>query len=145
MILESNNKYFDVIIVGGGLAGLSSAIHLSKFGYKILVIEKNTYPKHKVCGEYISNEVLPYLNFLGIDVFKLGAQKINKFKLSTSKNQVLETKLPLGGFGISRYCLDESLAKKAIENNAKIYHDTVVNISFLNEEFTVETIQQKKN
>jgi flavin-dependent dehydrogenase len=41
---------FDVIIVGGGLAGLTSAIHLSKLKKKVLLIEKNTYPKHKVCG-----------------------------------------------------------------------------------------------
>jgi len=43
-------QVFDVIIVGGGLAGLCSAIHLSKYELKILVIEKNNYPKHKVCG-----------------------------------------------------------------------------------------------
>lgn len=65
----------DVIIIGGGLAGLSSAIHLSKHDLSVLVIEKNSYPKHKVCGEYISNEVLPYLDYLEIDVFKLGAKK----------------------------------------------------------------------
>ena len=53
---------FDVIIVGGGLAGLTSAIHLSKQNKQVLLVEKNEYPKHKVCGEYISNEVLPYLN-----------------------------------------------------------------------------------
>ncbi|WP_317045319.1 FAD-dependent oxidoreductase [Formosa algae] len=73
--MNSTILFFDVIIVGGGLAGLSSAIHLSKGNLNVLVIEKNSYPKHKVCGEYISNEVLPYLNFLDIDVFKLGAQK----------------------------------------------------------------------
>ena len=56
--------YYDIIIVGGGLAGLASAIHLSKKGLSVLLIEKNEYPKHKVCGEYISNEVLPYLKAL---------------------------------------------------------------------------------
>jgi len=49
----------DVLIIGGGLAGLTSAIHLSKSGLKVSLIEKNEFPKHKVCGEYISNEVLP--------------------------------------------------------------------------------------
>ena len=42
--------YNDIIIVGGGLAGLASAIHLSKKGLSVLLIEKNEYPKHKVCG-----------------------------------------------------------------------------------------------
>ena len=49
----------DVIIIGGGLAGLTSALHLSKKGFKVTLIEKHDYPRHKVCGEYLSNEVVP--------------------------------------------------------------------------------------
>ena len=135
-IIPSN---FDVIIIGGGLAGLSSAIHLSKNKLSVLVIEKNEYPKHKVCGEYISNEVLPYLTFLGIDVFKLGAKKIDKFELSTPKNKLVKANLPLGGFGISRYCLDNQLSKIALANQATITQDTVENVTFANDMFSVET------
>ncbi|WP_452225380.1 NAD(P)/FAD-dependent oxidoreductase [Lacinutrix chionoecetis] len=134
-----NPSNVDVIIIGGGLAGLSSAIHLSKKNLNVLVIEKNEYPKHKVCGEYISNEVLPYLEFLGVDVFKLGAKKINRFELSTPKNKVVKANLPLGGFGISRYCLDHELAKKATENNTTIVQDTVEDIQFSNDSFSVKT------
>ena len=65
----NSNDVSDVTIIGGGLAGLCNAIHLSKYGKKVLLIEKNEYPKHKVCGEYISNEVLPYLDFLDINPF----------------------------------------------------------------------------
>ena len=85
MLLNQEITKIDVLIVGGGLAGLSSAIHLAKSNLKVLVIEKNSFPKHKVCGEYISNEVLPYLEFLGIDVFQLGATKISKFQISCQK------------------------------------------------------------
>ncbi|MFD2915288.1 NAD(P)/FAD-dependent oxidoreductase [Psychroserpens luteus] len=134
---------FDIIIVGGGLAGLSSSIHLSKENLRVLVIEKNNYPKHKVCGEYISNEVLPYLEFLDIDVFKLGAKKINKFQLSTTKGQLISADLPLGGFGISRFCLDEALANKAIENGVEMLQDTVEDIQFSNDSFSVETKSRK--
>ncbi|MFO7672777.1 MAG: NAD(P)/FAD-dependent oxidoreductase [Lutibacter sp.] len=137
--MKEPNNFHNVVIVGGGLAGLTSAIHLSKFGISVLVIEKNAYPKHKVCGEYISNEVLPYLNYLGIDPFILGAKKIEKFLLSTKKNSVIETQLPLGGFGISRFALDEALAKKAIENGVTILQDSVVNIEFLDDQFKIET------
>ena len=135
---------FDVLIVGGGLAGLVNAIHLSKSSKKVLLIEKNEYPKHKVCGEYISNEVLPYLQSLDVDPFKLGAQKINKFLLSTPQNKTIEADLPLGGFGISRYTLDFSLAKKAEENGVKILQETVVNIQFCNDEFKVTTKNNQK-
>ena len=111
-----NKQFLDVIIIGGGLAGLCNAIHLSKLGKKVLLIEKNEYPKHKVCGEYISNEVLPYLDFLEVNPFDSGAVRINNFQLSTTKSNIISAKLPLGGFGISRYTLDLVLSEKAKEN-----------------------------
>lgn len=138
-MIKTPENFYDIIIVGGGLAGLTSAIHLSKFGVNVLVIEKNAYPKHKVCGEYISNEVLPYLNYLGVDPFILGAKKIDKFLLSTKKNSVIETQLPLGGFGISRFALDDALAKKAIANGVTILQDSVVSIEFYDNQFKIET------
>ena len=135
---------FDVIIIGGGLAGLCNAIHLSKFGKNVLLIEKNTYPKHKVCGEYISNEVLPYLSFLEINPFDFGAVKIDKFQLSTTNNKLIDAKLPLGGFGISRFQLDYILSEKAKENGVKILQDTVLETSFENEIFTITTKNNQK-
>ncbi len=130
---------FDVLIIGGGLAGLTNAIHLSKANINVLLVEKNNYPKHKVCGEYISNEVLPYLTSLDVDPFKLGAQRINRFLLSTPKSKTIEATLPLGGFGISRYTLDEALSKKARENGVSIIKDTVVTIDYINDNFQVST------
>lgn len=135
-------KNFDVIIIGGGLAGLTSAIHLAKYDVSVLVIEKNNYPKHKVCGEYISNEVLPYLENLGIDVFKLGAQKINTFELTTEHNSCIKCHLPLGGFGLSRYTLDNALFLKAKACQVYILQDTVTEVQFLKDEFSVITKDQ---
>jgi len=99
----------DIIIIGGGLAGLTSAIHLSKSNFKVLLIEKNSYPKHKICGEYVSNEVLPYLKFLGFNPFDFGAKQISNFELTTHNNEIIKANLPLGGFGISRYQMDFQL------------------------------------
>ena len=134
-----NRKALDIIVIGGGLAGLCNAIHLSKMGKKVLLIEKNEYPKHKVCGEYISNEVLPYLDFLEVNPFDFGAVRINKFQLSTTKSNIISAKLPLGGFGISRYTLDLVLSEKAKENGVTILQDVVLNITFLKDVFQVET------
>jgi len=137
--LKTTLTPFNIIIIGGGLAGLSSAIHLSKEGISVLLIEKNAYPLHKVCGEYISNEVLPYLQYLEIDVFALGAQKINKFELSSAKGQRVKATLPLGGFGISRYTLDHALAEKALQNGVKIIQDSAIDIQFSDDTFFVQT------
>ena len=129
----------DVVIIGGGLAGLTSAIHLSKLGLKIILIEKNEYPKHKVCGEYISNEVLPYFQWLGLDISNLKPSIISKMEFSTAKGKIISGDLPLGGFGISRYELDHYLYKKAIQNGCQIIHDTVTDIQFMGEEFSIST------
>jgi len=77
----------EIAIVGGGLAGLTAAIHLSKLGYSITLIEKNTYPKHKVCGEYVSNEVIPYLNWLGIHPEILQPAQIEHLHFSTKNGK----------------------------------------------------------
>ncbi len=130
---------FDVIIVGGGLAGLTSAIHLSTRKKRVLLIEKNEYPKHKVCGEYISNEVLPYLNSLGINPINEGAKQITKVHISTTKSNLIKGELPLGGFGMSRYFLDDLLVKKARLNGVKILKDTVDSIHFKKDTFTITT------
>lgn len=129
----------DVIIVGGGLAGLTSAIHLSKFGLEIILIEKNEFPKHKVCGEYISNEVLPYFQWLGLNISELKPSKISKITFSTAKGKMISGDLPLGGFGISRYVLDSYLFEKAVENGCQIIQDTVTDIQFVDDEFLVST------
>ena len=132
---------YQTIIIGGGLAGLASAIHLSKQNIKVLLIEKNSFPKHKVCGEYISNEVLPYLRELGFDPFTHGAKKINKLTISNTKSRTVSCQLPLGGFGISRYCMDSELSKLAIASGAEILQDAVTDIQFLDDVFQVYTSQ----
>ena len=129
----------NVIIIGGGLAGLTTAIHLSKLGLEVTLIEKNEYPKHKVCGEYISNEVLPYLQCLDLDISDLKPSHISKIAFSTAKGKMIYGNLPLGGFGISRYELDNYLYLKALKNGCQIIQDTVTDIQFIEDEFQVST------
>jgi len=128
-----------ILIVGGGLAGLIAAIHLSKIGLKVSLIEKNEFPKHKVCGEYISNEVVSYFNYLGINTDDLKPTHLNQFQFSFLNGEILNSNLPLGGFGVSRYLLDEFLYKKAIANGCQIIQDSVEDIVFSENQFTVTT------
>jgi flavin-dependent dehydrogenase len=132
-------KNKEVLIIGGGLAGLTAAIHLSKIGLQVTVIEKNEFPKHKVCGEYISNEVLPYLNWLDLNIADLNPSNITNLEFSTASGKVIKSVLPLGGFGISRFALDEYLYKKAFENGCKILQDNVENIQFEDNQFIATT------
>src|SRR5690606_27669824 len=128
---------FDVLIIGGGLAGLTSALHLSKVGLSVLLIEKSAYPQHKVCGEYVSNEVIPYLRSLDADPGQLNPTQITRFQLTNTSGNKIETQLPLGGFGISRFALDEFLYKKAKDAGCLIVQDTVTEVLYNNDLFEV--------
>lgn len=126
-----------ILIIGGGLAGLTAAIHLSKLGYLVTIVEKNGYPKHKVCGEYISNEVVDYFSWLGLDPILAKSQSISQFRLEIDTSNFCEVRLPLGGFGISRYLLDDLLYQKAKSQNCSFIHETVSDIIFSNNTFKV--------
>jgi menaquinone-9 beta-reductase len=131
---------YDIIIIGGGLAGLISSIQLSKGGKKVLLIEKKEYPFHRVCGEYISNEVRPFLASFGLDFSTLGIKEISKFQFTSPSGRVLETELDLGGFGISRYKIDEELYHLAESFGVEfLLENTVENVDFENEKFIVKT------
>lgn len=133
--MEQSNQ---IIIVGGGLAGLTAAIHLSKNGYGVTIIDKNSYPRHKVCGEYISNEVLSYLNWLDINPTVLNPTQINQLHFSTKTGKTITANLPMGGFGISRFVFDSHLFNKTIAQNCIFIQETVTEIDFLNDVFTVK-------
>ena len=141
--MEGSKYDSDVIIIGGGLAGLTSAIHLTKMGCKVIVIEKNSYPKHKVCGEYISNEVLPYFKWLEINIEDLKPTNISKLQFSSESGRTIETQLPLGGFGISRYTLDQALYLKALSQNCEIIEDQVNEVHFKDDLFEVHLASGK--
>ncbi len=106
-------SFENIVIIGGGLAGLCAAIQLRLTNISVTLIERKTYPFHRVCGEYISNEALPFLNSIGINTNLLGVSRINKLKVSSTSGKIFESNLALGGFGISRYKLDLHLYELA--------------------------------
>ena len=118
---------YDVVIVGGGLAGLALSIQLSRQGRKVIVLEKEQYPFHKVCGEYISLESWDFLLSLGLDLETMNLPIISKLQVSAVNGKLLEQKLPLGGFGVSRFLLDHSLVQIARSVGAIVKENTKVN------------------
>jgi len=137
--LEENITY-DLAVIGGGLAGLSLSIQMAKAGYKVILFEKEKYPFHRVCGEYISNESWDFLESLGLHLNSLNVSHIKRLQVSDTKGNFFEQQLPLGGFGISRYRLDHQLAQLAKQNGVNLYEAIRVNeITFNNNEFLFST------
>lgn len=122
-----NNKDYNVAVIGGGLAGLSLAIQCADAGYKTILFEKEQYPFHKVCGEYISNESYPFLERLGVNLSALSLPKISKLIISDVNGKTYHFPLDLGGFGVSRYCLDDLLYRLAISKGVAVFTKTKVN------------------
>ena len=108
------------------MAGLASALALARAGVPVTLFERKKYPFHKVCGEYVSNEVRPFLESLAVDVESLGPARINKFLLSSPAGNTLTSPLDLGGFGVSRYTLDNYLVNLARQAGATIREQTPV-------------------
>ncbi|KXX72211.1 NAD(P)/FAD-dependent oxidoreductase [Flammeovirga sp. SJP92] len=117
---------YDVSIIGGGLGGLSLSIQMAELGWKVLLIEKKEYPFHRVCGEYVATESWDFLRRIGIDDKALQLPKITQLLVSAPNGQYLESELTTGGIGISRYLLDDSLYKKALEKGVTVLTKTTV-------------------
>ncbi len=130
-----DQEQYDVAIIGGGLAGLSLSIQLAKKGHKIILFEKEIFPFNKVCGEYISMESWNFLISLGVPLAELQLPLINNLFLTAPDGTALKAKLSPGGFGISRYLLDATLADLAKENGVLLLQQTKVEQVDFNQEF----------
>lgn len=104
----------DVLIIGGGLAGLAAALRLAREGLAVTLVEKKAYPFHRVCGEYISMEVVPFLRRMDAFPDELGPSYLTRLQVTSPGGRALDIGLDLGGFGISRYALDHWLWQKCV-------------------------------
>jgi flavin-dependent dehydrogenase len=135
-----SNEQFDIGIIGGGLAGLALSIQAAKAGYKTVLFEKEQYPFHRVCGEYISLESWDFLERLGLPLSQMNLPIIKTLQVTAPNGKLFETKLPLGGFGISRYTLDNELSKIVRAVGVTLLENTKVNEIHFNETgFTIQS------
>jgi len=136
----NDTQQYDITIIGGGLAGLALAIQLVKKGYSVALFEKEQYPFHKVCGEYISLESWNFIESLGLPLSKMQLPLIKKLLISSPNGNILHHDLPLGGFGISRYRMDNELKKIAQSAGVDVYENCKVDeVIFTEEIFQVHT------
>ena len=138
--LEKEGKIYDAAIIGGGLAGLALAIQLAKEDFTVIVIEKETYPFHRVCGEYISFECWNFLEGIGYPLSDMDLPVIKTLQVSAPNGKMVTHALTLGGFGISRYKIDAELALIARHSGVLLHENEKVNsVAFNTSGFTLQT------
>jgi len=136
----ADEKIYDCAIIGGGLAGLCLSIQLAKLGHSLILFEKEQYPFHKVCGEYISLESWDFLERLGLPLRNMNLPIIKKLIVTAPGGSSLQQELPLGGFGISRYKIDNDLKEIAKQLGVYVIENCKAeDIVFVNEQFSITT------
>jgi flavin-dependent dehydrogenase len=107
-------KRFDIAIIGAGPAGSSAAIQLGAKGYAVALLDKEKFPREKLCGDFLNPVNWPMLRELKVDraVLACPHEKISIFRLTSFSGEEAEIPLPAGrdetsvGLGLRRFDLD---------------------------------------
>jgi len=127
--------------MGGGPAGSAAAIAALSETNSVHIVEKSSFPRHKVCGEFLSPEIATQLDLLGLweEFLRLRPAHIRRAILHFGF-RASESQLPEGGFGLSRYEFDRLLFQKAIAAGATTSRQRVEALSLI-----VEPGSDKRN
>ncbi len=109
-----------ITINGGGLTGLSLAIALRNRGVPVILHEAGTYPRHRVCGEFISGISPQTIETLGIAEALSDALHHIDIAWFAGDRLLRKNKLPTPALGISRHLLDDRLQHLAKKLGAEI-------------------------
>ncbi len=118
----------DVAVVGAGLAGSSIAAALAQRGWDVLLVERDRFPRHKVCGEFLSPEAQHSLQALGLrkEVAELGPVPLHAATITTPGGATVEMALPADAWGLSRYALDARLAASVEQLGGQVWQGALV-------------------
>jgi flavin-dependent dehydrogenase len=117
---------YDLIVIGGGPAGSAAAITAAAHGARVLMLEKGRFPRHKVCGEFVSAESLRLLNsLLGNGSLLARAVPISSARLFVD-GHVIHTPVHPFAVSVSRFDLDAALWDAAIHAEIDARSQTTV-------------------
>ncbi|MGO4548766.1 NAD(P)/FAD-dependent oxidoreductase [Paenibacillus sp. 2TAB23] len=121
-------RMYDAAVLGAGLAGSSLAKSLAGQGWDTLLLDRKPFPRHKVCGEFLSPESQSTLDAVGLGntIFALDPVRISLIRLIFENGAELEIPLPGPALGLSRYSLDSALHHAAEQAGASLWTATTV-------------------
>lgn len=116
----------DVAIVGAGPGGSTLATLLAMRGVAVALIDRDTFPRDKLCGEFLSYDALPIVEALGVDLGD--APSIDRCRV-VSRHRTYEFSFPAAARGISRMKFDELLFRRAVAAGAMPVTRTVASLA----------------
>jgi flavin-dependent dehydrogenase len=123
--MSTSPRTVDHLVIGGGPAGAMAAIRLAEAGRQVTLLEKESGPQHKVCGEFLSREAIGYLHDASVFPANLGAKPVRYVRIS-SRSKIAEAELPFPALSISRLLLDAALLSRAAAAGCEIRHGVKV-------------------
>lgn len=119
---------YDVVIVGGSLAGAAAAIHLAQRGRNVVIIEQHAFPRRKVCGEGLLPIGVDELDRLGLrDSVEAAGEPLRRLRFAAGSHHV-EAVLPGQGIGVRRTTLDALLLDAARTAGVEVCHGTATRL-----------------
>jgi len=109
-----------ITIVGGGLSGLSLGVALRNAGVPTEIIEAGEYPRHRVCGEFITGLVTETIEKLGIGPALADATSHRKVTWHLRDRAIGCQVLPSPARAVSRYALDARLAEMFVARGGRL-------------------------
>ena len=146
--MNSAKQHYDVIIVGGGPAGSSTAIHLAQHDIRVLLVEQKKFPRAKLCGEFISPECIPHFERLGVAAdmqLSQPAQITETVFYSRKGKRIVVPSWWFGGsvaLGLSRSAMDNNLLCRARNLGVNVVEETSV-IGLIEEQGSVRGLRLK--
>ncbi|MBE1445267.1 NAD(P)/FAD-dependent oxidoreductase [Paenibacillus sp. OAS669] len=118
----------DAAVIGAGVAGSSLAKALADNGWQTLLLDQKPFPRHKVCGEFLSPESQWILHALGLQKYvdSLQPSFMDRTRLILESGKEIEVALPGTALGVSRYSLDAALHAAAVSSGVCVKTSTTV-------------------
>ena len=129
---SANKSHFDVVVIGAGPAGSTCSALLAQRGMSVLLVDKASFPRDKICGDCINPKCWEIFDLLGVsDEIRLNGELVNDIKIADVSGEIISIPIvarlnePGRPFvAMKRSVLDTVLLKRAIQNGVIFMEST---------------------